>query len=62
MQTALQFGPVLIHLDRLLAGLVQTIELAVLSILIGTVIGVLGAIGRASGRAGSPGRSPPMSS
>lgn len=46
MQTALQFGPVLIHLDRLLAGLVQTIELAVLSIIIGTLIGVLGATGR----------------
>ncbi len=49
MQTALQFGPVLVHLDRLLAGLVQTIELAVLSILIGTMIGVLGATGRAFG-------------
>jgi polar amino acid transport system permease protein len=49
MQTALQFGPVLIHLDRLLAGLVQTIELAVLSIIIGTLIGVLGATGRSFG-------------
>ena len=49
MQTALQFGPVLVHLDRLLAGLAQTIELAVFSILIGTLIGVLGAIGRAFG-------------
>ena len=49
MQTALQFGPVLIYLDRLLAGLVQTIELAVISILAGTVVGVLGAVGRAFG-------------
>ena len=62
MQTALQFGPVLVHLDRLLAGLVQTIQFAVLSILFGTVIGVLGAVGRASARAGCRGRSPPMSS
>lgn len=49
MQTALQFGPVLIHLDRLLAGLVQTIELAVFSIVIGTAIGILGATGRSFG-------------
>jgi polar amino acid transport system permease protein len=46
---ALQFGPVLVHLDELLFGLGQTIKLAVLSILFGTLIGTLGAIGRAYG-------------
>ena len=49
MQTALQFGPILVHLDRLLLGLVQTIQLAVLSILFGTAIGILGAVGRRFG-------------
>jgi polar amino acid transport system permease protein len=49
MQTALQFGPILVHLDRLLLGLAQTIQLAVLSILFGTAVGVLGAVGRSFG-------------
>ena len=49
MQTALQFGPVLIHLDRLMDGVVGTIVLAVLSILFGSIIGTLGAIGRSFG-------------
>lgn len=49
MQTALQFGPVLIHLDDLLAGVWKTVQLAVLSIVCGTVIGVFGAIGRSFG-------------
>lgn len=49
MQTALQFGPVLVHLDRLLDGVVDTIILAVLSVLFGTIIGMLGAIGRSFG-------------
>lgn len=49
MQTALQFGPVLIHLDRLLDGVVDTIILAVLSILFGTIIGTLGAVARSFG-------------
>lgn len=49
MQTALQFGPVLIHLDRLLDGVVDTIVLAVLSILLGTIIGTLGAVARSFG-------------
>jgi polar amino acid transport system permease protein len=49
MQTALQFGPVLIHLDRLLDGVVDTIVLAALSILFGTIIGTLGAVARSFG-------------
>ncbi|MBL8580607.1 MAG: amino acid ABC transporter permease [Rhizobiaceae bacterium] len=49
MTTVLQFGPVLVHLDALFAGLVQTLKLAVLSILFGTAIGVLGAVGRSFG-------------
>lgn len=49
MTTVLQFGPVLVHLDALLAGLVQTLKLAVLSILFGTAIGILGAVGRSFG-------------
>jgi polar amino acid transport system permease protein len=49
MTTALQFGPVLVHLDRLLWGLTQTIQYAVLSILFGTAIGILGAVGRGFG-------------
>jgi polar amino acid transport system permease protein len=49
MQTALQFGPVLVHLDRLMGGLVDTIVLAALSILFGSIIGTLGAIGRSFG-------------
>jgi polar amino acid transport system permease protein len=49
MQTALQFGPILVHLNRLMLGLVQTIQLAALSILFGTAIGILGAVGRSFG-------------
>ena len=49
MQTALQFGPVLIHLDRLMDGVVSTLVLAALSILFGSIIGTLGAIGRSFG-------------
>jgi len=49
MQTVLQFGPVLIHMDALLGGVVKTFQLAVLSILFGTLIGTLGAIGRSFG-------------
>lgn len=49
MTTVLQLGPVLVHLDALLAGLVQTLKLAVLSILFGTAIGILGAVGRSFG-------------
>jgi polar amino acid transport system permease protein len=46
---SLQFRPVLEHLDMLMIGLWQTLVLAVLSILFGTVIGTLGAIGRVFG-------------
>jgi polar amino acid transport system permease protein len=49
MQTALQFGPVLIHLDRLMDGVVSTLVLAALSILFGSIIGTLGAVGRSFG-------------
>jgi polar amino acid transport system permease protein len=49
MQTALQFGPVLVHLDKLLYGVGQTLQLAALSIVLGTIIGVLGAIARSFG-------------
>lgn len=49
MQASLQFGPVLVHLDRLLYGVVQTLGLSVASILIGTAIGILGALGRSFG-------------
>jgi polar amino acid transport system permease protein len=49
MTAALQFGPVLVHLDGLLWGLSQTIQYAVLSILYGTAIGILGAVGRGFG-------------
>lgn len=49
MQTALQFGPVFIHFDKLMLGVVQTVQLAVLSILFGTIIGTIGAIGRSFG-------------
>lgn len=49
METVLQFRPVLVHLDWLLLGLVKTLQLAVLSIAFGTVIGMLGAIGRSFG-------------
>jgi polar amino acid transport system permease protein len=49
MQTALQFGPILIHFDRLLVGLWQTLQLSVLSIVFGTLIGGLGAVGRSFG-------------
>ncbi|MDX8535013.1 amino acid ABC transporter permease [Mesorhizobium sp. VK25A] len=49
MQTALQFGPVLAHLDLLQRGLEKTIELATLSILFGAAFGILGAVGRSFG-------------
>ena len=49
MTTALQFGPVLVHLDSLLWGLTQTLKFAVLSVIFGTIIGTLGAIGRSFG-------------
>lgn len=49
MQTALQFGPVLVHLDKLLLGLWQTLVLAALSIFFGALIGTLGAVGRVFG-------------
>ncbi|TGU13186.1 ABC transporter permease subunit, partial [Mesorhizobium sp. M2D.F.Ca.ET.153.01.1.1] len=49
MQTALQFGQILVHLDLLLRGLEKSIQLATLSILFGTAIGVLGAVGRSFG-------------
>jgi polar amino acid transport system permease protein len=49
MTTALQFGPVLVHLDSLLWGLTQTLKFAVLSVVFGTIIGMLGAIGRSFG-------------
>ena len=49
MQTALQFGPVLIHLDDLLGGVWKTVQLAVLSIVFGTLIGTLCAVGRSFG-------------
>ncbi|QIG46342.1 amino acid ABC transporter permease [Nordella sp. HKS 07] len=49
MQSTLQFGPILAHFDLLLLGLAYTFQLAVLSILFGTVIGVLGAVARSFG-------------
>ena len=49
MQTALQFGPVLAHLDLLQRGLEKTIGLAALSILFGAAFGILGAVGRSFG-------------
>ncbi|MER8447015.1 amino acid ABC transporter permease [Mesorhizobium sp. M1066] len=49
MQTALQFSPILIHLDLLLSGLGKSIQLAVLSILFGTAIGIPGAVSRSFG-------------
>ena len=49
METVLQFRPVLVHLDWLMLGLVKTLQLAVLSIVLGTMIGMLGAIGRSFG-------------
>lgn len=49
MQTALQFGPVFVHFDKLLLGLWQTLVLAGLSILFGFLIGTLGAVGRVFG-------------
>src|SRR5215211_4878062 len=49
MQTALQFGPVFIHFGKLMYGLWETIQLATLSIIAGTIIGTLGAIGRSFG-------------
>lgn len=49
MQTALQFGPVFVHLDKLLYGVLQTIQLAALSIFFGTIIGAFGAVGRSFG-------------
>jgi len=49
MTAALQFGPVLVHLDSLLWGLTQTLKFAVLSVVFGTIIGTLGAVGRSFG-------------
>ncbi|MCB1434998.1 MAG: amino acid ABC transporter permease, partial [Alphaproteobacteria bacterium] len=49
MTTVLQFGPVLVHLDRLLWGLMKTLEYAFLSVAFGTMIGILGAVGRGFG-------------
>ncbi len=49
METVLQFRPVLVHLDWLTLGLVKTLQLAVQSIVFGTMIGMLGAIGRSFG-------------
>lgn len=49
MQTALQFGPVFAHLGKLLFGLWETIQLAAFSIILGTIIGTLGAVGRSFG-------------
>ena len=49
MQTALQFGPVFVHLGKLLFGLWETILLATFSIILGTIIGTLGAVGRSFG-------------
>lgn len=49
METVLQFRPVLAQLDWLMLGLVKTLQLAVLSIIFGTAIGMLGAIGRSFG-------------
>lgn len=46
---ALQFGPVLVHADALARGVLQTLVLASLSILFGTIIGILGAVGRSYG-------------
>ena len=49
MITALQFGPGLVHLARLLWGLSQTIVYAALSIVFGTIVGIFGAVGRSYG-------------
>ena len=49
MQTALQFGPVFIHFDKLMLGLWQTLQLAAISIVLGTIIGTLCAVGRVFG-------------
>ncbi len=49
MQTALQFGPVFVHFDKLLIGLWQTLQLAAISITFGFIIGTLGAVGRSFG-------------
>lgn len=49
MQVSLQFGPVLVHFDALMYGLWRTVQIAVISIFFGTVIGILGAIGRSFG-------------
>lgn len=49
MQVSLQFGPVLVHFDALMYGLGRTVQIAVISIFFGTVIGILGAIGRSFG-------------
>jgi polar amino acid transport system permease protein len=49
MQTALQFGPVLIYFDKLMLGLLQTLQLAAISIIAGTIIGTLCAVGRVFG-------------
>jgi polar amino acid transport system permease protein len=49
MNVHLQFGPVFAHLDLLVWGLGQTVQFSILSIIFGTVIGILGATGRAFG-------------
>jgi polar amino acid transport system permease protein len=49
MKVQLQFGPVFAHLDLLLWGLAQTVQFSILSIIFGTLIGMLGAAGRAFG-------------
>lgn len=49
MNVHLQFGPVFAHLDALFWGLGQTLQFSILSIVFGTVIGILGATGRAFG-------------
>lgn len=46
MAIHLQFGPVFAHLDLLWWGLSQTLLFAVLSVIFGTAIGIVGAAGR----------------
>ncbi|MDF2370257.1 MAG: amino acid ABC transporter permease [Rhizobiaceae bacterium] len=45
----LQFGPVFAHSDAFIDGVISTLVLAALSIFFGTMIGLLGAIGRSYG-------------
>lgn len=49
MKVSLQFGPVFVHWDMLMAGLLRSLELAALSIVIGTLIGAVCAVGRVFG-------------